>query len=109
MTLTAMHAAPAARSTAGTLGGSDPFVFAGRPLRAGRALESTSRFSDDVWDLSPAMLKKHERRFILDFRPIPASHRETGKELCYAMLGGPVPPGEDRPAAATVRTAFTDY
>ena len=81
----------------------------GRPLRAGRVLEFTSRFSDDVWDLGPAMLKKHERRFILDFRLIPASHREVGKELCYAMLGGPVPPGEDRPAVATVRTSFTDY
>ena len=85
MTVTAVLAA---RSRAGSPASSDPFVFAGRPLRAGRALESTSRFSDDVWDLSPAMLKKHERRFILDFRMIPASHRETGKELCYAMLGG---------------------
>jgi hypothetical protein len=55
------------------------------------------------------MLKKHERRFILDFRPVPASHRQIGKELCYAMLAGPVPPGEDHPAVATVRTAFTDY
>jgi integrase len=106
VTVTALHAA---RSRAGSPAGSDPFVFAGRPLRAGRALEATSRFSDDVWDLSPAMLKKHERRFILDFRPVPASHREIGKELCYAMLAGPVPPGEDRPAVATVRTAFTDY
>jgi integrase len=109
VTLAAMHAAPAARSRARTLAGTDPFVFAVRPLRAGRALESTSRFSDDVWDLSPAMLKKHERRFILDFRTIPASHREIGKELCYAMLGGPVPPGEDRPEVATVRTTFTDF
>lgn len=99
----------AARFSAGPAAGSDPYVFAGRPLRPGRALESTSRFSDNVWDLSPGMLKKHERRFILDFRPIPASHREIGKELCYAMLAGPVPPGEDRPAVATVRTAFTDY
>ena len=109
MTVTAVLAAPAARSRAGSPAGSDPFIFAGRPLRAGRVLEFTSRFSDDVWDLSPAMLKKHERRFILDFRLIPASHREIGKELCYAMLGGPVPPGEDRPAVATVRTSFTDY
>jgi integrase len=109
VTVTALHAGPAACSSARPAAGSDPHVFAGRPLRAGRALESTSRFSDDVWDLSPAMLKKHERRFILDFRPIPASHREIGKELCYAMLAGAVPPGEDRPAVATVRTAFTDY
>jgi integrase len=105
----AATAAPVTRSRPASPAGSDPFVFAGRPLRAGRSLESASRFSDDVWDLSPAMLKKHERRFILDFRTIPASHRETGKELCYAMLAGPVPPGEDRPAVATVRTSFTDF
>jgi integrase len=87
----------------------DPLVFAARPLRIGCALERTARFSDEVWDLSPAMLKKHDRHFILDFGLIPESHRRAGKELCYAMLSGTVPAGEDRPAVASVRTAFTDY
>lgn len=108
MTVTALPAEPAARVSARPEG-TDPFVFAGRPLRAGRPLESTSRFSDDVWDLSPAMLKKHERRFILDFRRIPASHRETAREICYAMLAGTVPPGEERPAIVSVRTYFSEY
>lgn len=87
----------------------DPYVFHGRRLREGCQLDDTSRFSDDVWNLAPAMLKKHERRFILDFTLIPASHRQVGKELCYAMLSGSVPAGEDRPAVGTIRTAFTEY
>ncbi len=87
----------------------DPFVFHGRRLRPGCRLEDTSRFSDDVWVLGPAMLKKHERRFILDFTLIPAVHRQVGKELCYAMLSGAVPAGEERPAVGSLRTAFTEY
>ena len=87
----------------------DPYVFHDRRLREGCRLEDTSRFSDDVWNLAPAMLKKHERRFILDFTLIPVSHRQSGKELCYAMLSGRVPAGEERPGVASVRTSFTEY
>jgi len=87
----------------------DPYVFHARTLRSEAVLEETARFSDEVWSLGPALLKKHERRFILDFTAIPASHRQVGKELCYAMLSGPVPPGEERPAVTTIRTAFTQY
>lgn len=87
----------------------DPFVLHGRRLRASAVLEDTSRFSDDVWVLGPAMLKKHERRFILDFTLVPAIHRQAAKELCYAMLSGTVPAGEDPPAVGSIRTAFTEY
>jgi integrase len=90
-------------------GADDPLVFHARRLRAGWPLGQTSRFSDDVWDLSPAMLKKHERRFILDFALVPASHRQVARELCYAMLSGAVPAGEQRPAVGTIRTAFTEF
>jgi len=104
--LTALPAAPVPQPRTEEAG---PFVLRGRPLRPDCALESTSRFNDDVWDLSPAMLKKHERRFILDFGLIPASRQRVAKELCYAMFAGRVPPGEQRPAVASVRTAFTEY
>ncbi|MFJ2590652.1 hypothetical protein [Streptomyces sp. NPDC087538] len=87
----------------------DPYVFQGRRLREGCRLEETSRFSDDVWVLGPAMLKKHERRAILDFALIPATNRQAAKELCYAMLSGTVPAGEDRAAVGSIRTAFTEY
>ena len=105
----ALHALPVSVIPAHETGADDPLVFHARRLRAGWPLEQTSRFSDDVWDLAPAMLKKHERRFILDFTLIPASHRQVAKELCYAMLSGTVPPGEQRPAVLTVRTAFTEF
>ncbi|WP_034087299.1 hypothetical protein [Streptacidiphilus albus] len=106
---TALRVLPAPASPQPRADGSDPFVFHGRRLRAGWALEETSRFSDDVWNLGQAMLKKHERRFILDFTLIPAAHRQVAKELCYAMLSGTVPAAETRPAVGTVRTAFTQY
>ncbi|MEW1725135.1 hypothetical protein [Streptomyces sp. NPDC093109] len=107
---TALHAQPHLPSPPQVRAdGTDPFVFHARRLRAGVALEDTSLFSDDVWVLGPAMLKKHERRFILDFTLIPATHRQVAKELCYEMLSGTVPAGEDRPEVATIRTAFTEY
>jgi len=108
MTLTtALHAGSSSRPVLADA--ADPFVLGGRRLRLGWALENTARFSDDVWNLAPAMLKQHERRFILDFTRIPARYRQVAKELCFAMLSGPLPPGEDRPAVGTVRTVFTEY
>ncbi len=106
---TALQALPAVSSLRPRADEGDPFVFHGRRLRAGWALEDTSRFSDDVWNLGQAMLKKHERRFILDFTLIPVIHRQVARELCYAMLSGTVPAGEERPAVGTIRTAFTHY
>ena len=106
---TALQALPAVSFPRPRADEGDPFVFHGRRLRAGWALEDTSRFSDDVWNLGQAMLKKHERRFILDFTLIPVIHRQVARELCYAMLSGTVPAGEERPAVGTIRTAFTHY
>lgn len=100
----AAHAAPEA-----TPGDGDPPVLSGRPLRAGCALAATARFSDDVWDLSPAQLQKHELHQVLNFGLVPGLCRNTAKELCYAMLSGTVPPGERRPAIASIRTEFTQY
>lgn len=87
----------------------DPFVFHARPLRPGCLLADTPRYSQDVWALAPAELKKHERRQVLDFTRVPQQYQQAAKELCYAMLSGTVPPGEDRPAVGSVRTFFTDY
>lgn len=104
---TALHTVPSLRPAQDEA--ADPFVFHARRLRPGWTLEDTPRFSDEIWNLAPAMLKKHERRFILDFTHIPANYRQVAKELCYAMLSGPLPPGEQRPAVGTVRTVFTEY
>src|SRR6266496_1990821 len=86
---TALQALPAVSSLRSRAEGSDPFVFHGRRLRAGWALEDTSLFSDDVWNLGQAMLKKHERRFILDFSLIPVIHRQVARNSVTRCSPGP--------------------
>ncbi|NEA67465.1 hypothetical protein [Streptomyces sp. SID12488] len=83
-------------------------VLAGRPLRPGSRLEDTARFSDDVWRLAPAIVQVQERTVVLNFPTIPARFRPATKRLFYALLCPELesPPGEDRPAIASVRTAF---
>ena len=81
-------------------------VLHGRQLRPGTVLEETARFDDEVWRLAPAMLQGHQPALSLHFTTLPAMHRLTGKRLCYAMLSGPLPPGELRQSIGSVRTAF---
>ncbi|MFI5591199.1 hypothetical protein ACIA5G_39535 [Amycolatopsis sp. NPDC051758] len=84
----------------------DLFVLAGRALRPGVAVETTSRFADLVWDLGPAILQHHAGRVRLDFARVPQSYRYIAKQLCHALLSGPLPPDELRPATSTVRRIF---
>ncbi|WP_372672731.1 hypothetical protein [Amycolatopsis kentuckyensis] len=85
----------------------EDLVLAGRPLRPGVALETTSRFADPVWELGPAILQKHARDARLDFATVvPARHRGTAKELFHTMLSGPLPPDEPRLAISTIHAAF---
>lgn len=86
----------------------NPYVLAGRPLRQGSRLEDTARFSDDVWRLAPAIVQVQERTVVLNFPTIPARFRPAVKRLFYALLCSELesPPGEDRPAIASVRSAF---
>ena len=82
-------------------------VLHGRELRAGARLEQTSRFSDDRWVLTPAILQRHDRAAVLDFTRVPAAHRAVARELFYGLLSGPLPPGLPRAAISSVRQAFT--
>jgi len=91
-------AAPAARGQR---------VLNGRELRAGTALEHTSRFADDRWVLTPAIIQRHERSLVLDFTVLPAEHRAVARELFYGLLSGPLPPGLPRVSITTVRKIFT--
>jgi len=88
--------------------GDDIFVLHGRPLRGGVALEETSRFGDHVWQLRPAIHKSSSRSLVLTFDRIPARFRLVAKQLSYAMLSGPLPPGEKRCQVEGVRTGFTE-
>jgi len=71
----------------------DSCVLARRPLRDGTARTATSRFSDDIWDLTPALLQRHKNALILNFPTLPAQFRPAIKELCYALLACDLPPG----------------
>lgn len=88
------------------LPGDADHVLANRPLRSGVTLASTSRFGDDVWGLEPAILQKHVKALKLNFPAIPERYRLDAKQLCYAVLAGPLPPGERRLGIATVRSMF---
>lgn len=80
----------------------DPYVLHGRPLVEGVTLSDTSRFSDDVWLVGPAVLQRSGRSQSLHFANFPAEHRADAKLLCYAGLSGEIPEDEDRPMVATV-------
>jgi hypothetical protein len=84
------------------------FVLAGRPLRTGVTLASTARFGDDVWRLEPAILQKHVKSLALNFPAIPDRYQRDAKQLCYAVLAGPLPPGEKRLNITTVRSIFVN-
>ncbi len=89
-------AAPAAR-----------LVLADSTLRDGVDLESTSRFGDDVWDLTPALHQAHQSSCKLYFGTLPAGFREVAKELFFAFLAGPLLPGQSRAGIGRIRSHFT--
>jgi hypothetical protein len=101
--------APAASipAVADVPGAAGTLVLHGRELRDGARLEDTSRFGDDRWVLTPAILQRHQPGAVLDFTRIPAAHQAVARELFYGMMSGPLPPGLPRVTISTVRRAFT--
>src|SRR6202045_1786438 len=91
----------------GMPGAAGTLVLHGRELRDGARLEETSRFGEDRWVLTPAILQRHQPGAVLDFTRIPAAHRAVARELFYGMLSGPLPPGLPRGTISTVRRTFT--
>ena len=93
-------------ATRRALPGDDMLVLHRRPLRDGVVAERTSRFADDQWRLEDAVLQRHGLSMMLDFTTLPARYRLTVKHLCYALLSGPLPPGERRVSITTVVRIF---
>jgi hypothetical protein len=81
----------------------NPYVLASRPLRPGARQAATSRFGDDIWDLTPALLQRHKNALILNFPTLPARFRQAAKDLCYALLAGDLPSGERESSPDTIR------
>jgi hypothetical protein len=86
--------------------GHDLFVLHARPLRDTAKLDHTARFTDDLWPLAPAVLQRHQNALALNFQSVPACYRRVTKELCYAMLSGPLPAAERRLSISTVHRAL---
>lgn len=84
------------------------FVLHGRVLRPDSELERSSRFGDEVWRLEPALLQKQQKALSLHFATLPVPHRAVAKELCFALLSGPLPPAEHRPSIRLVRKTFCE-
>jgi integrase len=103
-----MSVRPAWRGTRSRQEGidNDAVVFGDRPLRAGVARVATARFGDLVWDLSPAVFQRHNRKLILNFAAVPERFRLAAKELCYALLAGEPPPGQLRLHVVTIHGHF---
>ncbi len=87
-------------------GATGTLVLHGRELRDGARLEETSRFGEDRWLLTTAILQQHQPGAVLGFTRIPAT-QAVARKLFYGLLSGPLPPGLARVTISTVRRAFT--
>lgn len=88
--------------------GIDPqaLVLAERPLVSGTVLQQTSRFADDVWNLTPAVHKRHQRAWNIHFENVPGRFRSVVKELIYRYLVNDLPPGVTPSAIETIVGRF---
>ncbi len=72
-----------------------------RPLRPETDTGRLSRFADDVWDLTPAVLRENTASVFITFAPkprgllqadgIPAAYREPIKRFAWALINSPSP------------------
>ncbi|NEA76556.1 hypothetical protein [Streptomyces sp. SID13588] len=83
------------------------YVLAGRPLQEGMRLEETAVFEDDVWRLTPALLRADRHSLALDFTTLPTSRVLVAKQLCFALLTQDTPPGETPISITSIRTYFS--
>ena len=81
-------------------------VLRNRTLRSGADLALTARFEHDCWPLGAAVLQQHCPSWQLNFASVPVRHRLVAKELCHAMLAGPLPPGEYPRSVSTICHTF---
>jgi integrase len=87
----------------------NPFVLSGRPLRPGTDLAATPRYTDQVWQLTAALLQSQQGHERVDFRQVPDSYIPPIKQLVFAMLSGPLPPHESRPKIMSIKRHFTEF
>ncbi|MFE5159990.1 hypothetical protein ACFRNT_16000 [Streptomyces sp. NPDC056697] len=85
----------------------DELILATRTLAGTADLASTSRFRDDIWDLSPALHMAHQRLLKLNFTALPPRFRTTAKEFFFALLRNDHPYGEREQRIQTIHSLFS--
>lgn len=68
-------------------------VVANRPLRPGVRVEDTSRYGDDVWDLSPVIHEGHETQLTIRWSRIAPPFVEQFKRYVHVLLAEEDLPG----------------
>ncbi|OZC47864.1 hypothetical protein CH251_25945 [Rhodococcus sp. 06-462-5] len=84
------------------------YVLTGLWLRPGYSLTDTSQFRDDAWRLEAAVTQAHVRSVVVNFDTLAAPYRLPAKELCLAMLSGPLPAGERRQSVVGIGSTFVE-
>lgn len=84
----------------------DALVLGKRPLRRDTARRTTSRFVDDVWDLTPAVLQDTANCLRIRFSTLPAVFRPVAKDLFFALLAHKPPPGLNELTVTTIHGLF---
>ena len=84
----------------------DALVLGTREIRRDVSRSATSRFADDVWDLTPALIQDHQKWLVLDFASVAAAYRDAAKELSYALLACKPPTGARPLKVVTIRGHF---
>jgi len=86
----------------------DDIVLASMPLRDGADRETLSRFSDDVWDMAPAIFNMTKNSFqTVNFSAIPcACERLLAKEYIYGWMNERLADGEPRLRPVSGHTAL---
>lgn len=83
-------------------------VLTGLWLRPGYSLTDTSQFRDDAWRLEPAVAQAHVRSLVVSFDTLVAPYRLPAKQLCLAMLSGPLPAGERRQSVVGIGSTLIE-
>lgn len=93
--------------------GPDTVVLLHRPLRPGTDPSALSRFTEDRWNVDPAVFEEHAKARSLHFATIPRPLRQDAKYYIWQLINHPSPGtmrhsgGGDRPAIATILTVFS--
>lgn len=69
----------------------NPIVLGDRPLTEGTDQSQLSRYSDDVWNLTPGIMDHHSTTTVYRFDVFPDHYRELAKQYVWALINHDAP------------------